>query len=102
MNNEYFSIKIPGKTFISGEYLALSGGSSLLVSTEPGFQVFFVPEGDAESLAELKSLINHKINLDINSWDDNWLMNSHSPAGKFYQKNLEVFKSGKFLFYDGY
>lgn len=33
-----FHFKIPGKTFMFGEYLALSGGPSLIVTTTPEFQ----------------------------------------------------------------
>ena len=55
------TLEIPSKTFLIGEYLALKGTSSLILSSGPGFQVA-VGEGTSDFVPE-------------------------SPAGQFLQKN---------------
>lgn len=105
MKKDYYSLKIPGKTFISGEYLALNGGNSLIVSTKPGFQVFFVEKPSLNSNLDGQSLINQlcKIHgLNESFFDKNFLKNNQSPAEIFYQKNLKKFHAWDIYFYDGY
>jgi mevalonate kinase len=55
--------QIPGKTFLLGEYAALNGESALLLTTSPCF-----------TLALHKNVLPSTIH-------------SHSPAGRFWQKN---------------
>lgn len=99
MKNKIYQIQIPGKTFISGEYLALFGGSSLLVSTEPGFQCFFLPKRITETVAI--DYLEKKYKVDRASYDPQFY-NSPSPAGKYYQKNADKFQDWEVYFFDGY
>lgn len=39
------TLKIPGKTFLVGEYAVLVGGEALVLTTEPGFEVSINPNG---------------------------------------------------------
>jgi len=43
---------VPGKTFLIGEYLALKGGPSILLSTEPRFRLSVTDEGEGEGESE--------------------------------------------------
>lgn len=100
MKKEYYALKIPGKTFISGEYLALNGGNSLIVSTKPGFQVFFVKK--ASSTPNFLKQLCQKHQLNEKYFDGNFLKNNQSPAEIFFQKNMKSFESWDIFFYDGY
>lgn len=102
MKTEYFSLKIPGKTFISGEYLALRGGSSLLVSTQPGFEVFFIPKMEKMEKMDLIFQLAEKHHLSNEKFDGSFLRENQSPAEKYFQKNCEQFVDWEILFYDGY
>lgn len=99
MKNKIYRIQVPGKTFLFGEYLALFGGSSLLVSTEPGFQCFFLPKKVTESVA-LDYLVK-KYKVDRETYDPEFYK-SPSPAGKYYQKNADKFQDWEVYFFDGY
>jgi len=77
-NNFRVSIKIPGKTFLLGEYLALSGGPSLVVATNPQFVVDF------------------QFGIGTHVFDNN------SPAGRYIAANQNFFKDFKIYFSDPY
>lgn len=81
------SIKIPGKTFLMGEYLALDGGPSLVASTEPFFEVIFSvqDEVDKESLQGVRNPFHPA-----------------SPAGLWVSQNIEKFKNTHIDWTDGY
>lgn len=102
MKTEYFSLKIPGKTFISGEYLALRGGRSLLVSTLPGFEVFFIPKKKQTKKLDLIPQLAEKHQLSVEKFDVSFLGKNQSPAEIYFQRHLEVFNDWEILFYDGY
>jgi len=72
------SFNIPGKTFLLGEYVALTGGPSLVASTSPNFEVDFFP-GEGQ----------HPFHQD-------------SPAGKFIAGHAAFFKNFDIEFYDPY
>lgn len=99
MKNKYYQISIPGKTFLSGEYLALFGGSSLLVSTEPGFQAFFLPQTVTSDVA--LSFLEKKQKIDVSTWHSDFYKND-SPAGKYFVKNQEKLSDWQVYFFDGY
>lgn len=99
MKNKYYQISIPGKTFLSGEYLALFGGSSLLVSTEPGFQVFFLPQTVTSDVA--LAFLTKKYKMDVSTWHADFYKND-SPAGKYFSKNQEKLSDWQVYFFDGY
>ncbi|MGE0633718.1 MAG: hypothetical protein AB7O96_14990, partial [Pseudobdellovibrionaceae bacterium] len=77
-------LSIPGKTFLVGEYLALSGGAALIVCTEPRFKM--------------------KVKLKGSEANSSGLVGIHpqSPAGKFYSENQDVFSSFSLEFTDPY
>lgn len=74
-----YRIQMPGKTFFFGEYAALEGGSALLLSTGPGFEMNFskgVGEGNCFHL--------------------------ESPAGLYYSQNQSFFRDWSIHFSDFY
>jgi mevalonate kinase len=68
-------LRIPGKSFLAGEYLALQGGPTLVAATKPGFEI----RVRQKSAADLK-----KSELALPFHPD-------SPAGKFYSGNSNFF-----------
>ncbi len=62
------NITVPGKTFLLGEYAVLQGGDALIFTHDPKFQCVF-------SKARSSTPPFHQ----------------ESPAGKFYQANLDAF-----------
>lgn len=77
-NKAKVSFKIPGKTFLIGEYLALFGGPSLVLTTNPCFEVHF-QEGIGV----------HPFHLD-------------SPAGKYINLHADYFCNWDIHFTDPY
>lgn len=75
-----YHLQIPGKTFCFGEYAALVGGSALLLTTQPGFEVEF------EATNEPQECPFHPL----------------SPAGLYYKKNQLFYSSWKVAFKDNY
>lgn len=73
-----FSLSVPGKTFLCGEYVALHGGACLLLATEPRFRLK-VSEGSGAFPFHLES-----------------------PAGKFYQQHKAAFEGFQFQFENPY
>src|SRR4051794_4338735 len=70
---------VPGKTFLAGEYLALSGGPSLVFASEPRFELSVTSgAGKAEGI------------------------HADSPAGLFIKKNQDYFKNFDLVFHDPY
>ncbi len=74
-----FSLSVPGKTFLCGEYVALQGGACLLLATEPRFRLK-VSEGGGKPFP----------------------FHLASPAGLFYQQNKENFEGYSFEFENPY
>lgn len=74
-----FSLSVPGKTFLCGEYVALQGGACLLLATEPRFRLKVTLGGRAP-----------------------FPFHMDSPAGQFYKKNIETFESHSFEFENPY
>ena len=98
---DFLYIEIPGKTFLSGEYLALYGGPSLTVSTGPGFKMFFIRKKRNTSAK------NSNVYSDLYSqWgpdlDKDFIRMSLSPAGLFYTQFEQVLSEWDILFHDGY
>lgn len=75
-----YHLQIPGKTFCFGEYAALVGGSAMLITTKPGFEVEF------EASTEPHECPFHP----------------QSPAGLYYKKNQDFYSSWKVNFKDNY
>lgn len=77
-----FTLLVPGKTFIVGEYLALLGESAIIACTSPNFELRVTPSGNpAATSAEF-----HK----------------ESPAGKFVADNQAFFQRWDLKFVDPY
>lgn len=75
-----YSIKIPGKTFLFGEYSALSGGNAVLLPTNPGFEIRFI-KSEYPSVNPFHQL---------------------SPAGRFFQYHIDFFSTWHIQFVDHY
>jgi hypothetical protein len=74
-------LSVPGKTFLLGEYVALDGGPSLLLSTSPRFQLFVRPR-----VADRDPPPFHP----------------QSPAGLYFNRHDEDLKPWHFEFRDPY
>lgn len=74
----------PSKTFLLGEYLALLGGPTLLLNTEPRFKLIVK---DAASSADHPRYRN---------------IDKNCPAAKFIADNPEVFNHLNLIFHDPY
>lgn len=74
-----FELSIPGKTFMAGEYLALTGQPALLLATEPRF-VLQVTEGTVSQAP----------------------FHPDSPAGQFWQRHRDFFSDFQLKFKDPY
>jgi Mevalonate kinase len=72
-------LSIPGKSFLAGEYLALSGGPALLFMSEPRFEII--------AQAGTGQLIG---------------IHPESPAGKLWTANKDFFQNFDLIFKDGY
>lgn len=73
-------LSIPGKTFLVGEYLALSGGPSLVLCTQPRF----------------------KLKVRLKNTSSLFGIHPESPAGKFYAENKSFFDNFEIEFADPY
>ena len=76
LNHTRHRVLIPGKTFLVGEYLALTGGPSIVINTEPCFEFSWISEESSGPL------VRHPFHSD-------------SPAGRWLEKNSEA-AQGKF------
>lgn len=76
-----FTIHIPSKTFLVGEYLALEQYCGIVINTMPTFQL----QAQLNQTSEVQTQFA-----------------KHSPAGSFYQENLNLFKNVNFNFVDPY
>lgn len=74
-----YSLSVPGKTFLCGEYVALQGGACLLLATEPRFRLKVTRGGRAP-----------------------FPFHADSPAGMFYKKHLTAFEGFSFEFENPY
>lgn len=82
-------ISAPGKTFLVGEYLALEGGPSLVLTTRPRFELRLIP-----------SKSNEENQLTDCSWQDlPGIFPVNSPAWNFVQGRVEELRNwrGRFL-----
>jgi len=73
------TLSIAGKTFLAGEYLALSGGPAVVLATDPRFQL---------KVSEKKSSQNP--------------FHPESPAGRFYWEHQDFFSTYGLEFQDPY
>lgn len=71
-------LSIPAKTFFAGEYLALEGGSALVVGTKPRFE------------------------LEVKKGEGKNPFHPESPAGQFYQEHEAFFSKLDLKFNDPY
>jgi mevalonate kinase len=71
--------KVPGKTFLAGEYLVLHGGPALILLTEPSFELA-ISQGSGELVG----------------------VHSNSPAGKFFEHHRKDFDGYQMTFNDPY
>jgi mevalonate kinase len=75
----------PSKTFFLGEYLALSGGPSILISTTPRFSMNVTAAGSAGAKPGV---------------DPHESISSLSPAGRYLARHTDDFKRYQFEFSD--
>lgn len=72
-----FTVSVPGKSFLAGEYLAIRGGPSLVFASEPRFELQVTPgRGQHQGLSE------------------------ESPAGKLLNDHRDFFKNYDLVFRD--
>lgn len=76
-----FTISIPSKTFLVGEYAALTGGPTLIINTSPRFQLHVHTDHDA--------VCGKQENI-----------SSESPAGKFLATHIELGQETNLHFHD--
>lgn len=73
-------LSVPGKTFLIGEYLALKGGPSIVLTTAPRFELRVIERA---------------------SQDDEWFnFASQSPAGRLLGRHEEKARGYRFEFHD--
>lgn len=82
MGAQGIQLSVPGKTFVVGEYLALKGGPSVLVCTEPRFVLNLFPK---KSKADSPAVFHEQ-----------------SPAGKFIKDHSKFFAHWDMEFHDPY
>jgi mevalonate kinase len=85
----------PGKTFLVGEYLALSGGPSIVLCTEPRFELTVSTNEDANEEAPRageRSLNESSLALSP--------FHPASPAGCLINENAPKFQNTRIQFYD--
>jgi len=75
-----YHLQIPGKTFCFGEYAALVGGTAMLITTQPGFDVEFEATNEPQECP----------------------FHPQSPAGLYYKNNQAFYSSWKVNFKDNY
>ncbi len=74
-----FRLTVPSKTFLLGEYVALTGGPAILLATKPRFEL----------------LIDNKPGIHEG-------INPKSPAAKFIKKNADFYQNYQLKFIDPY
>lgn len=75
-------ISLPGKTFLCGEYLALTGGPAIVVSTEPRFRLIATQKNSVSQPGESSEFVNL---FEI--------IHPESPAGRYLKSNLVFWKT---------
>ena len=78
---DYF-LSVPSKTFLLGEYVALKGGPTLILTTEPNFQLIATHNPDQRI--------------------ENNQMHAESPAGKLRARDASFFQNYNLQFTDPY
>ena len=76
------TFKIPGKTFLFGEYLATQGGSSLIFTSSPCFE-FVITENNSA----IQGIFP---------------FHADSPVGQLYTPNQDILKNRKFTLNNPY
>lgn len=79
-------LSVPGKTFLSGEYLALEGGTAVLFGSAPRFQLLV---SRVSSTPRLKAFMTDSVH-------------SESPAGLLYKDNESYLSQFNLEFIDPY
>lgn len=79
-------ISCPGKTFLAGEYLALTGGSSLLFCSSPRFELH---------VKKIESK-DHALR------NGECPFHQESPAGKLFERNKDFYQQYSYKFVDPY
>ncbi len=79
--NLRYTLELPSKSFLLGEYSVMQGGLGLLVATEPIFRVEFDIRKDSED-----SFVHG--------------LSPHGPPMDFLKNNLETFSNYKMQFFD--
>ncbi len=74
------ALSVPGKTFLVGEYLALEGGPSIILTTEPRFQL--------------------KVDLRTYEGAEGFNFSPQSPAGRLLQRFPQSVREYRFEFED--
>lgn len=82
----------PGKTFLVGEYLALSGGPSIVLCTEPRFELTVSTNEEAQKRASEGSLNDSSLAMSPFS--------AASPAGRLINENASRFQNTRIQFHD--
>lgn len=77
---QQFTITIPSKTFLSGEYAILNGGRAVVMSHSPSFQISVNASAESELIG----------------------IHPQSPAGQYVRKNGAAFKNWRVEFFDPY
>lgn len=85
-------LRIPYKSFILGEYAVLDGGLCLGAATEPYFEIDFKYSNKEITDYNKVENVENDYNLDC--------FHKDSPAGKFLQKNEEIFQNIEIKFND--
>lgn len=75
-----YHLQIPGKTFCFGEYAALVGGTAMLITTKPGFDIEFEATNQPQECP----------------------FHPQSPAGLYYKNNESFYSSWNVTFKDNY
>ena len=92
-----YTLSVPAKTFLTGEYIALSGGPSLVVSTKQRFKLEVRKR--REITQEFLTDISEEDSADIANIKVNGI-HPESPAGLYIKKHEELFSTLTVKFID--
>lgn len=88
------TLSAPGKTFLVGEYVALDGGPSILVSTAPRFELVVSKKSNSHRSDQTPNQSSFVIAPDAAPFA------AGSPAGKYYARHREALAGFNFQFND--
>lgn len=89
-----YSLSVPGKTFLCGEYLALRGGPSLVLATEPRFRLKISKLSSADFSADSSA------NLSLAEVQHPF--HPQSPAGLYIAKFADAYRGYQLRFENPY